>query len=208
MNYNELIQLYFERSNAMQQYWNLYVIIVGGVLAFSSLRKQPAAVTTALVCILFALFAYENLDAMKDTTAQRFATIEAIKQFDSGGVTASPSKQVRDPVYFGGPMLRQAVFAVVHIDHTPGPGSIQMMKELFLATQVTVVDHIIDETPNDARYYVGYVAWRPGELRQEIDRGLWYVLDADPDLVFRKDPARLWEELLRRARAVTAWAPG
>jgi len=43
MNYNELIQLYFERSNAMQQYWNLYVIIVGGVLAFSSLRKQPAA---------------------------------------------------------------------------------------------------------------------------------------------------------------------
>ncbi len=45
MNYNELIQLYFERSTAMQQYWNLYVIIVGGVLAFSSLRKQPAAIT-------------------------------------------------------------------------------------------------------------------------------------------------------------------
>ena len=89
MNYNELVQLYFERSNAMQQYWNLYVIIVGGVLAFSSLRKQPAAITTALVCILFALFAYKNLDAMKDTTAQRFATIEAIKQFDSGGAAAT-----------------------------------------------------------------------------------------------------------------------
>src|SRR5215475_7923649 len=60
----------------------------------------------------------------------------------------APSKMVKDPVYFGGPMLRQAVFAVVHIDHTPGPGSIQMMKELFLATQGTVVDHIIEETPN------------------------------------------------------------
>jgi putative transcriptional regulator len=119
----------------------------------------------------------------------------------------APSKLVKDPVYFGGPMLRQAVFAVVHIDHTPGPGSIQMMKELFLATQGNVVDHIIEETPNDARYYVGYVAWRPGELRQEVDRGLWYVLDADPDLVFRKDPESLWEELLRRARAVTAGAP-
>ena len=119
----------------------------------------------------------------------------------------APSKLVKDPVYFGGPMLRQAVFAVVHIDHTPGPGSIQMMKELFLATQGAVVDHIIEETPNEARYYVGYVAWRPGELRQEVDRGLWYVLDADPDLVFRKDPGSLWEELLRRARAVTAGAP-
>ena len=120
----------------------------------------------------------------------------------------APSKLVRDPVYFGGPMLPQAIFAVVHTDHTPGPGSIQMMKELFLAIQGAVVDHIIEETPNEARYYVGYVAWRPGELRQEVDRGLWYVLEADPELVFRKDPARLWEELLRRARAVTAWTPG
>lgn len=118
-----------------------------------------------------------------------------------------PSKLVRDPVYFGGPMLRQAIFAVVQIHHAPGPGSIRIMKELFLATQGAVVDHIIEQTPNEARYYVGYVAWRPGELRQEVDRGLWYVFDADPELVFRKDPGRLWEELVRRARAVTAWMP-
>ena len=41
MNYSELIQLYFERSNALQSYWTLYVVIVGGLLAFSSLRKIP-----------------------------------------------------------------------------------------------------------------------------------------------------------------------
>ena len=113
MNYNELIQLYFERSNAMQQYWNLYVIIVGGVLAFSSLRKQPAAITTALVCILFGLFAYENLDAMKDTTAQRFATLEAIKQFDSAAA-ATPSRQVRDLLE---PTLTPATFGSVKTTH-------------------------------------------------------------------------------------------
>ena len=114
MNYNELIQLYFERSNAMQQYWNLYVIMVGGVLAFSSLRKQPAAVTTALVCVLFGLFAYENLDAMKDTTAQRFATLEAIKQFDSAAAPAAPSKQVRDLLE---PTLAPATFGSVKVTH-------------------------------------------------------------------------------------------
>jgi hypothetical protein len=114
MNYNELIQLYFERSTAMQQYWNLYVIIVGGVLAFSSLRKQPAAITTLLVSILFALFAYNNLDAMKDTTAQRFATIEAIKQFDSGAGAASPSKQVRDLLE---PTLTPATYNSVRTTH-------------------------------------------------------------------------------------------
>lgn len=114
MNYSELIQLYFERSTAMQQYWNLYVIIVGGVLAFSSLRKQPAAITTVLVCVLFALFAYNNLDAMKDTTAQRFATIDAIKQFDSGAAAASPSKQVRDLLE---PTLTPATYNSVRLTH-------------------------------------------------------------------------------------------
>jgi putative transcriptional regulator len=116
----------------------------------------------------------------------------------------APSKQVRDPVFLGGPMLRRAIFAVVRTDHSPGGGSIQMMKHLYLATQGAVVDDIIEKTPNDARYFVGYVAWRSGELRQEIDRGLWLVLDADEEVVFRKDMDSLWEELLRRARAVTA----
>jgi hypothetical protein len=114
MNYNELIQLYFERSNAMQQYWNLYVIIVGGVLAFSSLRKQPAAITTALVCILFALFAYKNLDAMYDTTRQRFATIEAIKQFDSSGTNAAGFKQERELLE---PTLAPATYNSVRVTH-------------------------------------------------------------------------------------------
>src|SRR5881392_738494 len=95
MNYNELIQLYFERSNAMQQYWNLYVIIVGGILAFSSLRKQPAAITTAIVCVLFALFAYKNLDAMHDTTTQRFATVEAIKSFPRNNDVGVDNSRVR-----------------------------------------------------------------------------------------------------------------
>ena len=113
MNYNELIQLYFERSTAMQAYWNLYVVIVGGLLAFSSLRKQPAAITTLIVSILFALFAYENLGAMKDTTAQRFAALEAIKQFDSGGA-ATPSKQVRDLLE---PTLTPATFGSVKATH-------------------------------------------------------------------------------------------
>jgi hypothetical protein len=95
MNYNELIQLYFERSNALQGYWNLYVVVVGGLLAFSSLRKQPAAITTLIVSALFCLFAYENHDAIQVATGQRLATHEAITKFDAGG--AGPTaKQVRD----------------------------------------------------------------------------------------------------------------
>lgn len=114
MNYNELIQLYFERATAMQSYWNLYVIIIGGLLAFSSMRKQPAAVTTALVSILFALFAYKNLDAMRDTTAQRFAVLQAIDQFDASGSTSPNFKQERDLLE---PALTPATLASVRATH-------------------------------------------------------------------------------------------
>ena len=95
MNYSNLIQLYFERSTALQNYWTLYVVIVGGLLAFSSLRKQPAALTTLIVTILFGLFAYENLDAIKATTVQRHAALAAIKQSDADS-TAPEIKPVRD----------------------------------------------------------------------------------------------------------------
>jgi hypothetical protein len=113
MNYSELIQLYFDRSTAMQNYWNLYVLIVGGILAFSSLRKHHAAITTLLVCILFALFAYENLGAMKDCTAQRFAVLDAIKQFEADGAAANP-KAVRELIE---PTLTPATYSSVKITH-------------------------------------------------------------------------------------------
>ena len=114
MNYNDLIQLYFERSTAMQAYWNLYVLIVGGLLAFSSLRKQPAAITTLIVSVLFTLFAYKNLDAMYDTTQQRFATIQVIKQFDSSGTNAASLKQTRDLLE---PTLTPATYGSVRATH-------------------------------------------------------------------------------------------
>ena len=114
MNYSELVQIYFERSTAMQNYWNLYVLVVGGILAFSSLRKQHAAITTALVCLLFALFAYENLGAMKDVTAQRFALLEAIQHFDANnGATTNPTP-VRERLE---PTLTPATYSSVRITH-------------------------------------------------------------------------------------------
>ncbi len=116
----------------------------------------------------------------------------------------APSKKVTEPVFVGGPMSRGAVVAVVKSEKDPGKGTVGLTKEMYLAMTVNVVDHVIEDTPNDARYYVGYIVWRPGELRSEIDRKVWNVVNASPDVVFRKDTTGLWEELSRMARAVTA----
>jgi putative transcriptional regulator len=115
-----------------------------------------------------------------------------------------PSKKVVEPVYYGGPFSRGALVALVRSGDAPGPGTVPLMKNLFLAFRANTIDHVIESTPNDARYYVGYVGWRPGELRQEIDRGLWSVVGADLATVFRKDTENLWEELLQQSRRIRA----
>jgi len=116
-----------------------------------------------------------------------------------------PSKLVREPVYYGGPSSRDALVALVRAGDDPG-GAVPLTKNLYLAFRATTIDHVIETTPNQARYYVGYVGWRPGELRREIGNGLWSVLAPDVDTVFRKDTEGLWEELLQQSHGVRAAA--
>jgi len=115
-----------------------------------------------------------------------------------------PSKKVVEPVFYGGPFSRGALVALVRADAAPGAGSVLLMKNLYLAFRANTIDHVIETTPNDARYFVGYVGWRPGELRSEIERGLWSVLGAEMDMIFRKDTENLWEELLQSSKRIRA----
>ena len=117
-----------------------------------------------------------------------------------------PSKKVLDPVFYGGPFSRGALVALVRADHAPGAGSVLLMRNLYLAFRANTSDHVSETTPNEARYFVGYVGWRPGELKSEIDRGLWSVMNADSDTIFRKDTEGLWEELLQQSRRIRAEA--
>src|SRR5580765_782353 len=118
-----------------------------------------------------------------------------------------PSKKVVEPVFYGGPFSRGALVALVRSDQTPGGGSVPLMNNLYLAFRANTIDHVIETTPNEARYFVGYVGWRPGELKSEIDRGLWSVMNADVDSIFRKDTDSLWEELLQQSRRIRAESP-
>jgi putative AlgH/UPF0301 family transcriptional regulator len=61
-----------------------------------------------------------------------------------------------------------------------------------------IVDRIIEQTPNDARYFAGFVGWQPGELAAELEAGWWLVSDPDAALVFGKDTGDMWEGLLKR----------
>jgi len=108
----------------------------------------------------------------------------------------APSAKVVDPIYFGGPEMLGAIFAVVRKD--PGEAAVPLFEDIFVTASAQAVDRIIEQTPNAARYFVGFVGWRPGELAKEIEAGYWYVTDADAALVFNRDTGAMWEDLVKR----------
>src|SRR5918999_1713872 len=90
----------------------------------------------------------------------------------------APSAKVVDPVYFGGPEMMGAIFAIVRRD--PGVPALHLFGDLFVTGNGAAIDHIIEQTPNDARYFTGFVGWQPGELAKELEGGFWYVTDPHP----------------------------
>jgi putative transcriptional regulator len=110
----------------------------------------------------------------------------------------APSLKVPDPVYVGGPINPESIFALVRASKSPGGRSVELMPGMFAVFDGKVVDDVIEHKAGHARFVAGLVGWRTGELRDEVKRGAWFVLDADASLVLRR-PEGLWEELVRRA---------
>ena len=108
-----------------------------------------------------------------------------------------------DPIYFGGPVAQQGLFALFQADRYSGV-AVPMLPQIYLAVLPDSVDALLDKPPAKIRFFSGYSGWAPGQLQGELERGDWLVADADAKTVFLKDTSRLWQDMVRRARAVRA----
>ena len=108
-----------------------------------------------------------------------------------------------DPIFIGGPVELNGLFAVFRADRFAG-AAIALVPGLYLALHPDAIDSLINSPPARIRFFAGYSGWAPGQLRGELERGDWLMVDADADVVFRKDTSSLWQDMLRRASAVRA----
>lgn len=49
------------------------------------------------------------------------------------------------------------------------------------------------------RLFAGFAGWAPQQLEGEMEEGAWYALRASEAVLFRKDTAGLWRELVEQA---------
>jgi len=106
-------------------------------------------------------------------------------------------QRIVDPIYLGGPLSPEVVFALVERKENPGGQFIEFTPGLYAAVDAETVDRIMRTESDHARFVAGLVVWQRGELRAEIERGAWYVLRPDPHLAVQKPSQGLWEELVR-----------
>jgi putative transcriptional regulator len=112
------------------------------------------------------------------------------------------SRRVSARVHFGGPLMTDGLFALVRGRGEPERQLVGVTPQLSVALQGDAVDRVIAEHPGDARFFVGLVGWRPGELAAELRAGAWDVVDPEADLVLSTDSAGLWKRLAPRARGI------
>jgi putative transcriptional regulator len=111
----------------------------------------------------------------------------------------APSQQVVDPVFLGGPVYTRLIFALVQDEQKPGRGCVRMTPGLYAVFDGRAVHQVIAASPQRARFFTGFVVWRPGELAREITGRLWYALGPDAALV-TGNPRGMWERLVARAQ--------
>ena len=109
-----------------------------------------------------------------------------------------------EPLYLGGPVESAGLFAIFRAKENR-PGAPQVLQDVFFAIDPAVVEQLLHAPTERVRFFNGYAGWAPGQLAMELEIGGWHVVHADADTVFRKNTDTLWEELLLRVRAITAF---
>ena len=113
-----------------------------------------------------------------------------------------PERRGKIPLYGGGPVESQSVFAL----HTglPAPWRSPVAREIrpgiyfepsFPILQPYVSGQAPELPPDDIpviRLYLGYAGWSQGQLETELSRGSWQVIEARPSLVFHTPPSEIW----------------
>ena len=105
-------------------------------------------------------------------------------------------------VFIGGPVSIYQLFFMVMSDKKP-EDSYNVFDNVYLIPDLNKASKALPRRiiKNQLRIYAGYSGWAPGQLDHEIARGDWYLIKADVNSIFFKNPEDVWPELIKRSTA-------
>ena len=105
----------------------------------------------------------------------------------------------RDAVFFGGPVMRRTLVALFRSAAAPAAPAFPVLKDVYLSMHPQNIEPLLAGGGSAYRLYAGFSGWAPRQLEAEIERDGWFVLTAREELLFRKDTAGMWRELVDKA---------
>jgi putative transcriptional regulator len=98
-------------------------------------------------------------------------------------------------VYRGGPVAPAQLLFLVHGLAAAVVQGSAVVDDVYVSGNPELLPELaaLGENEQGLRLYAGHVAWRAGQLSNEVSRGNWKVIDGSAALVFHPEPGRLWE---------------
>jgi len=101
--------------------------------------------------------------------------------------------QVRDKVYFGGPVEFGSVWFLFRAT-TPPEHAIEACDGVYLSADRKLLLQLLgrDKPMDGLRIFVGHAGWAPGQLEAEIANGDWTLKHAEPEAIFNGKSDHPW----------------
>lgn len=106
--------------------------------------------------------------------------------------------KVDDSIYFGGPVLTDAVFLLHNFDSCPEAS--RLLPNVYVGYNpvlLSVIEHHAIQNLKH-KFLLGYAGWSPGQLEDEIVHNMWVVAPASHALVFDTAPEDIWTRAVHR----------
>jgi putative transcriptional regulator len=124
-----------------------------------------------------------------------------------------------ESAFFGGPVETDTPMILMRATRAP-TNAIHVFEDVYVVVDPAQINADVKAPPeaSGVRLIVGRAQWIPEQLLAEMAEGSWYKAPAEADTVFSPEPAKVWEELVKRgqlqeadegansARSCLAWA--
>jgi putative transcriptional regulator len=100
-------------------------------------------------------------------------------------------------LYIGGPVGVEQVRLLVRSAAEPEDSS-RIFDGVYISSSTAVLERMARSPKKGEgfRVFAGYSGWSAGQLEREMQMGSWHLMGADASVIFDKDPADIWPELI------------